>query len=88
MHKFFIEPTEFSDEEIKVFYKTIVNKVKKLRDKKGVSQLELALAISFKSVSSVVKPEILIDNKHSNLEHLYKIAKVLGVEIRYFLNNL
>jgi transcriptional regulator with XRE-family HTH domain len=84
LRKFSIEPIEFSDEEIKVFYKTIGSKVKKLRAEKGVSQLELALAIGFKTVSSVAKPEILIDDKHFNLEHLYKIAKVLNVEIRYF----
>ncbi|MDR0666582.1 MAG: helix-turn-helix domain-containing protein [Campylobacteraceae bacterium] len=84
MNKFFIEPIEFTDEEIRIFYKNIGEKVKKLRAEKGVSQLELALAIGFKTVSSVAKPEILIDNKHFNLEHLYKIAKVLGVDIKYF----
>ncbi|MDR1554486.1 MAG: hypothetical protein LBS39_00480 [Campylobacteraceae bacterium] len=49
--------------------------------------MELALAVDFKSISSIAKPEILIDDKHFNLEHLYKIAKVLDVEIKYFLNN-
>ncbi|MDR0579632.1 MAG: helix-turn-helix domain-containing protein [Campylobacteraceae bacterium] len=84
MDKFFIEPIEFTDKEIRIFYKNIGEKVKKLRAEKGVSQLELALAIGFKTVSSVAKPEILIDNKHFNLEHLYKIAKVLDVDIKYF----
>ncbi|MDR1975547.1 MAG: helix-turn-helix domain-containing protein [Campylobacteraceae bacterium] len=84
MDKFSIEPIEFTSDEIKVFYENIGKKVKKLRAERGVSQLELALSIGFKSVSSVAKPEILIDNKHFNLEHLYKIAKVLDVEIKYF----
>jgi transcriptional regulator with XRE-family HTH domain len=84
LDKFSIEPIEFTSDEIKAFYKNIDEKVKKLRAQKGVSQLDLALAIGFKSVSSVAKPEIPIDNKHFNLEHLYKIAKILDVEIKYF----
>ncbi|MDR2099651.1 MAG: helix-turn-helix domain-containing protein [Campylobacteraceae bacterium] len=84
MDKFYIEPIDFTDDEIRNFYKNIGEKVKKIRAEKNVSQLELALAIGFKTVSSVAKPEILIDNKHFNLEHLYKIAKVLEVDIKYF----
>jgi transcriptional regulator with XRE-family HTH domain len=84
LDEFSIEPIEFTNDEIKNFYKNIGKKVKKLRAEKNISQLELALAIGFKTVSLVAKPEILIDNKHFNLEHLYKIAKVLGVDIKYF----
>jgi transcriptional regulator with XRE-family HTH domain len=82
--KFYIEPIEFTDEEVRAFYKTVGEKVKKLRLEKGISQLDLALALGFKSVSSIAKPEILLDDKHFNLEHLYKIAKVLDVDIKYF----
>jgi transcriptional regulator with XRE-family HTH domain len=84
LDKFSIEPIEFTDDEIKAFYKNIGLKVKNLRAQKNISQLELALAVGFKTVSSVAKPEILLDNKHFNLEHLYKIAKVLDVDIKYF----
>jgi transcriptional regulator with XRE-family HTH domain len=84
LDKFSIEPIEFTDEEIRNFYKNIGMKVKKLRAQRNISQLELALAIGFKTVSSVAKPEILLDDKHFNLEHLYKISKVLDADIKYF----
>jgi transcriptional regulator with XRE-family HTH domain len=83
LDKFSIESIEFTDEEIGGgLYKNIGENIKKLRAQKGVSQLELA--IGFKTVSSVAEPKILIDNKHFNLEHFYKIAKILDVDMRYF----
>ncbi|NBK99107.1 MAG: XRE family transcriptional regulator [Erysipelotrichia bacterium] len=58
--------------------------VKKYRKEKDVTQLDLALAIGFKSVSSIAKAESLIENKHFNIEQLYKISKVLNIEIAKF----
>jgi len=71
---------EISEEEIEAFYRRIGFNVKKLRQSKGLSQLQLALAIGQKSVSTVAKAEIGVENKHFNLEHLYKIAKVLEID--------
>jgi len=62
-------------------YKNIGMNVKKIRLAKGVSQLDLALAIGHKSVSSIAKAESLIENKHFNIEQLYKISKALDVEL-------
>lgn len=71
--------TEISEKEIESFYHLIGQNVKRLRQEKGLSQLQLALAMGFNSVSSVAKAEIGIENKHFNLEHLYKIAKILEI---------
>jgi ribosome-binding protein aMBF1 (putative translation factor) len=72
------------DDEITALYKSIGKKVKNLRKERGISQLDLALSIGFKSVSSIAKAELLVENKHFNIEQLYKISKVLNVEMRYF----
>lgn len=58
--------------------------VKKYRKQKGMSQLELALAIGFKSAAYLGKAEIRKDNQHFNIKQLAKIAKVLDTDISKF----
>jgi len=72
---------EFNDEEVKLFYENIMLNVKKIRKEKGISQLDLAHAIGHKSVSTIGKIESGLENKHYNLEHLYKVSKVIDVSI-------
>lgn len=76
---------EISEEEIEHFYRLIGFNVKKLRQERGISQLQLALAIGLNSVSTIAKAEIGVENKHFNLEHLYKISKVLEIDLCDFI---
>ncbi len=69
---------------IQNLYRTIGENVKRVRKEKGVSQLDLALAIGYKSVSSIAKAESLIEGKHFNIEQLFKIAKALEVPLDSF----
>jgi len=72
--------------DIEEFYKRTGSNVKRIRKEKGVSQLELSLAIGHKSVSLVSNAEIYNKGCHFNLEHLAKIAHVLDVEMEEFFN--
>ena len=72
---------EFSDEEIKRFHRIISENVKRIRKEKNITQLDLALTIGHKSVSTIGKIEAGLENKHYNIEQLYKIAKALNVSI-------
>lgn len=72
---------DFSYEDISELYKQIGQNVKRIREKKGKSQLELALSIGHSSAGFVGKAELCIHEKHFNIEHLYKIAKILEVDI-------
>lgn len=74
-----------SEEEIKEFYKSISQKVKYFREKRSITQLDLALDIGIKSVAFYSNCENNKYGKHFNLEHLYKIAKSLDVDINNFL---
>ena len=67
-------------------YRQIGKNVKLIRQKKGISQLELSLAIGHKAVGTVSMAEICLNNKHFNIEHLIKIADVLEVEVCEFFN--
>ncbi|WP_246032295.1 helix-turn-helix domain-containing protein [Sulfurimonas crateris] len=62
--------------------------VKNIRKEKGVSQLKLAYAIGYKSVSPISSAEVYYNNIHFNLENLAKIAYVLDVDICEFFKNL
>jgi len=75
---------EFSEDELSAFHMLIANNVKNIRKDKNISQLDLALAIGHKSVSTIGKIEASLENKHYNIEQLYKISKVLDVDICEF----
>jgi putative transcriptional regulator len=83
-----IKNSEFSKEDICNIYKTIGKNVKKIREEKGISQLNLAMAIGHKSVGVVSNCELCLQNKHFNIEHLIKIADVLDVNIKDFFENI
>ena len=72
----------FSDSEILEFYKSISKKVRQMREDRNISQLEMALRIDIKSVAFYSNCENNKYGKHFNLEHLYKIAIVLDIELK------
>ena len=70
-----------TDEEFLSVYKRIGENVKKYREKRGMTQLELSQAMGYKSVSLVSKAEVVIENVHFGLKHLYAISKILDVNL-------
>lgn len=75
---------EFLPNEISGFYRVIVKNILRIRKERKITQLDLALTIGHKSVSTIAKIEAGLENKHYNIEHLYKIATVLEVDICEF----
>ena len=66
-------------------YRKIGENVKKARQEKGISQLQLSHAIGHKSVSIISLAEIYYKGQHFNIEHLAKIAYVLDIDIKDLL---
>jgi len=77
-----------TEDKMSSIYKQIGTNVKRLRSQKGLSQLELSLAIGHKAVGTVSMAELCTNNKHFNIEHLVKIADVLDVDICEFLKDI
>lgn len=77
---------KFFLDEIHKMHVEIGTKVKEERNKKNMTQLELSLAMGYKSVSLVSAAEVA-NNKHFNLEHLYKIAKILDIPLHDLIPN-
>jgi len=77
---------ELPVEAIESFYKLVGLNVKKQRELKNYTQLELSQALGHKSVGLVSQAELYLKKQHFNLEHLYKIAYILECDITDFLN--
>jgi len=76
------------NETIEKIYKKIGENVKKYREQKGLSQLELALKMGFKSISLISQAELYKNKRHFNVEHLAKIAHILNIEIEKFFEGV
>ena len=77
---------ECTNEEIQKFHQKIATNIRKIRKEKDITQLDLALTIGHKSMSTIGKIEAGLEDKHYNIEHLYKIAKALDVDICEFFS--
>lgn len=77
---------DIDSKEIDDLYQRIARNVKKNRLKRNITQSELAFSIGYKSVSTIGKIEAGLENKHYNIENLYKIANVLDMDISEFFN--
>lgn len=75
---------DFSNEEIEKIHKTIGLNVKKYRIFRGLTQLDLSYEMGNKSVSLVSACEPCTNGKHFNVEHLYKISKILDIPMENF----
>jgi len=77
-----------TNEELEVYSEKILNavssNVKKYREKRGYSQMQLALEIGMSSGAYLGRAELRKDNHHFNIKHLAKISKVLDVPIASF----
>lgn len=79
-----MKTVDFENGCLENFYETISKNVVRIRKEKKISQLKLANAIGHGNATFLGKAELLAENKHFNLEHLYKISVVLEVDISEF----
>ncbi len=77
-------PDIVSEEESEDFFRTISCNVKRIRNEKGISQLEVALSIGQKSSGFYANTENYKHGKHFNLLHLFKLSKLFDVDISEF----
>lgn len=73
--------TNLSDDYIEQLHIKIGKNVKNVREKKGLTQLQLSQLIGHKSVSIISRAEICYKGQRFNIEHLTKIAYVLEIDI-------
>lgn len=76
------------NEDIDNFYKIVSENVKRIRTEKNKPQLDLVLEMGLKSTAFYSRCENFKDNHHFNMEHLYKIAIALNVDIKDFFDGI
>ena len=60
---------------------TVSANVKKYREEKGFTQMQLALEIGMSGGAYLGRAELRKQNHHFNIRHVAKISKVLDIEI-------
>jgi transcriptional regulator with XRE-family HTH domain len=74
--------------DLESYSEEVLNKVsanvKKYREQKGFTQMQLALEIGMSGGAYLGRAEIRKNNHHFNIKHLAKIAKVLDIDIKEF----
>jgi len=73
-----------TEQERNQFFQTISNNVKRIRQEKGLSQLDVALQIGQKSSGFYANAENYKHGKHFNLLHLLKLSKLFDVPVTSF----
>lgn len=77
-----------TNEELDIYSEEILDivsaNVKMYREKKGYSQMQLALDIGMSSGAYLGRAEIRKEKHHFNIVHVAKISKVLDVPIASF----
>ena len=71
-------------EEVEAFHKKVASNIQKIRKEKSISQHDLALSMGIESFAFYSNCENLKYGKHFNIEHVYKISRILEVEIEEF----
>lgn len=79
---------DINEDNLRTFYTKISRNIIKIRKSKKISQLDLATSIGHTSATFLGKAELIAENKHFNLEHLYKIALALNVDIKDFFDGI
>jgi transcriptional regulator with XRE-family HTH domain len=77
-------PEIATEKEINDFKQKISDNIKRIRQEKKYSQLEVALSIGQKASGFYANAENNSHDKHFNLVHLYKIAKLFEVDVMEF----
>ena len=72
-------------EDLEVYSEQVLDivsaNVKKYREKKGFTQIQLALEIGMSGGAYLGRAELRKQNHHFNIRHIAKIAKVLDIVI-------
>lgn len=83
-----MDTIDINDDDLQAFYSIVSNNVVRLRQEQKVSQLDLATSIGHNSATFLGKAELLAENRHFNMEHIYKIAIALNVDITEFFKDI
>ena len=81
-------PQITTEQENHEFFDLVAKNVKRIRNEKGISQLETALSIGQAGGGFYANMENNARGKHFNLLHLFKLSKLFKCDISEFFKPL
>jgi len=72
---------QVTPEEVENFHQKVSTNIRRLREERGITQHNLALSMGIESVAFYSNCENLRYGKHFNIEHIFKISRILEVDI-------
>ena len=81
-----MDQDELLEQEAEAFLDTISKNVERIREAKGMTKLDVSRELGFMAPDHYSRMELRANGKHFNLKHLYKLSKILGVDIGEFLD--
>jgi len=81
-----VDQDELLEQEAEAFLDTISKNVERIREAKGMTKLDVSRELGFMAPDHYSRMELRANGKHFNLKHLYKLSKILGVDIGEFLD--
>lgn len=79
--------SDITEEESNNFHQNISNNVRRVRKEKGLTQLDVSLALGFSNPSFVTNAESLNSDKKFNLNQLHKLSIIFEVDICEFFKH-
>ena len=79
---------EITEEDTKDFHDLVSKNVRRIRQEKGLTQLDVSLQLGFNNPSFVTNAESLNSDKKFNLTQLHKLSKVFDINICEFFNDI
>ncbi len=76
-----MDQDELFEQEAEAFLDTISKNVERIREAKGMTKLDVSRELGFMAPDHYSRMEFRANGKHFNLKHLYKISKILDVDI-------
>ena len=80
-----MDQDELLEKEAEIFLDIVSKNIERIREEKGVTKLDISRKLGFMYPDHYSRMELRSNGKHFNLKHLYKISKILDVELGEFI---
>ncbi len=82
-----MDKDELLEQEAEMFLNTVSKNVERIREAKGMTKLDVSRELGFLYADHYSRMELRSNDKHFNLKHIYKLSKILDVNIAELISS-
>lgn len=82
-----MDKDDLLEQEAEQFLDLISKNIESIRESKEITKLDISRELGFMYPDHYSRMELRANGKHFNIKHLYKISKILEVDISEFFKN-